>query len=53
MTQDEFNALMDKYLAEYLSGGYFASKYNSEEIEAILDKVQELSKKVEALESTT
>ena len=42
MTQSEFNAFMDAYLAQYLSGGYYTSKYSGEEIDALLDKIVEM-----------
>lgn len=37
MTQEEFNALMDTYLAEHFKSGYYTSKYSGEEIDALLD----------------
>ncbi len=40
MTQDEFNALMDVYLAQYLDGGYFTLKYTGEQLESMLDSLQ-------------
>ena len=39
MTQEEFNALMDVYLAQYFNKGYYTSKYSGEEIDALLDYV--------------
>lgn len=38
MTQAEFNALMDAYLAQKAEG-YYTSKYSGEEIDALLDLV--------------
>lgn len=41
MTQDEFNALMDSYLAQYMDGGYVTLTYSGEEVQALLDKVDQ------------
>lgn len=47
MTQEEFNALMDVYLAQYLSGGYYTLQYTGEQLDAMLDS---LDARVSALE---
>lgn len=39
MTQEEFNALMDVYLAQYLSGGYYTLKYTGEQLDSMLDSL--------------
>jgi len=39
MTQAEFNALMDVYLAQYLGGGYYTLKYTGEQLDAMLDSL--------------
>lgn len=49
MTQQEFNALMDVYLAQYLSGGYYTLKYTGEQLDAMLDS---LEARVTALEGS-
>lgn len=38
MTQEEFNALMDAYLAQR-GEGYYMSKYSGEEMDALLDSI--------------
>lgn len=38
MTQAEFNALMDAYLAQQ-ADGYYTSKYSGEDIDTLLDLV--------------
>ena len=43
MTQAEFNQTLQIALAQGLPGGYYASKYSGEEIDALLDKVAELT----------
>lgn len=47
MTQEQFNDLMDVYLAQYLSGGYYTLKYTGEQLDAMLDS---LNSRVKALE---
>lgn len=39
MTQEQFNAMMDVYLAQYLSGGYYTLKYTGEQLDAMLDSL--------------
>lgn len=50
MTQEEFNAMMDNYLAQYLDGGYYTSQYSGEEIDTAISKVASLEGRVTALE---
>ena len=45
MTQDEFNSMLLAALAQGLLGGYYTSKYSGEEIDALLDKVKEMTTK--------
>lgn len=51
MTQEEFNALMDAYLAQYLSDGYYTSSHSGEEIDTAIDKIPDLESRISALES--
>ena len=41
MTQEEFNALMEVWIATQATGGYYQSKYSGEEMDALLAKVEE------------
>ena len=43
MTQDEFNSMLLAALAQGLPGGYYTSKYSGEEIDALLDKIKEMT----------
>ena len=45
MTQDEFNSMLLAALAQGLPGGYYTSKYSGEEMDALLDKVKEMTTK--------
>lgn len=51
MTQGEFNALMEAYLAAHLGEGYYTSKYGGEEIDALLDKIPALEAALTALQA--
>lgn len=39
MTQEEFNAMMEVWLANQATGGYYTSVYNGEEMDKLLAKV--------------
>ena len=43
MTQEEFNAMLQVAIAQGLPGGYYTSKYSGEEMDALLDKVKEMT----------
>ena len=43
MTQEEFNAMLQVALAQGLPSGYYTSKYSGEEIDALLDKIKEMT----------
>ena len=43
MTQEEFNAMLQVALAQGLPAGYYTSKYSGEEIDALLDKIKEMT----------
>ena len=45
MTQEEFNAMLQVALAQGIPGGYYTSKYGGEEMDALLDKVKEMTTK--------
>ena len=43
MTQEEFNQMLQVAVASGLPGGSFTMKYSWEEIEALLDKVKDMT----------
>ena len=45
MTQEEFNSMLRAALAQGLPAGYYTSKYSGEEMDALLDKVKEMTTK--------
>lgn len=42
MTQEEFNQMLAVAIAQGFPGGTYVSKYSGEEMDALLDKVNEI-----------
>lgn len=45
MTQEEFNQMLSVAIAQGIGGGTYISKYSGEEIDALLDKVADMTAK--------